>query len=195
MASEFYYAQPGPITMIGLPDQRIGIWLSPSWRVHDIEKVEPIPVSLAFTFDIVAISALGAIAGGASRNNVSLVNLQLSDSPYEALQLRGFALDDIMATIKMGAADFRFKTRSLVARIDRMTAQRDPCGHTTEFMVRGVNQPFVDVQNASNYAIAQARLCFYGFRYTLSDTIAEYTTAREAREKERMITLVVSGGF
>ena len=195
MASEFYYAQPGPITMIGLPDQRIGIWLSPTWRVYDIDKVEPICVSQAFTFDIVAISALGAIAAGATRNNVTLANLQLSDNPTEALQLRGFVLDDIMATIQMGAADTRFKTRSLVARIDRMTAQRDPCGHSTEFMVLGVNQPFVSVQNASNYAIAQARICFYGFRYILGKLEATYNTSKEAREVERMITLVPSGGF
>ncbi len=195
MASDFYYAQPGPITMIGLPDQRIGIWLSPSRGVYDIEKVEPILVSQAFTFDIVAISGLGAIAAGGTRNAIQIANLQLSTNPMEALQLRGFALDDIMATIKMGAADFRFKTFRLVARIDRMTAQRDPCGHSTEFMVLGNNTPEVDVQNASNYAIAQARLSFYGFRYTLSDVINTYSTAKEARTAERMITLVASGGF
>lgn len=205
--SDFYYTQPGPIMPFALPGHTVAFWVSPSWRIYGVEKLEPIPVSQQFTFDAVALAVAAAItpagpmAAGAQYANIQIVNLQPSATTdkTEAYQLRTFVLDDILVTVKMGQADIRFHTRALVARVDRFTAQKDRCGHSTEFSIVSTNTPFLDVQNASGYAIAQARICFHGIRYGLNDLDASYATTDMAREGEKkkgkVLTFVTSGGW
>lgn len=186
---DFYYAQPGPIKPVGLPGHKLAIWAAAKWSCYKIVFLEPLPLSADLVFD------MGAIAAGAVSGDTSLANLELTGEPPEMAQLRCYALDDIKATVKRGAADVRFKTKAIIAKITRFTIQIDPCLHTTEIIALKGDQPYINAENPTDYALAQSRLGYFGFRFGLEDLKQTFTTVEEVEKALAPITLVAAGGY
>jgi hypothetical protein len=188
MATDFYYAKPGPITPIGLPGHKIALYSTDSWSIYKIRYVQPLPISNPLVFN------MGAVVAGAVSISTPLANLDLlaDDSP-ELVQLRCFVLDDVEVQISRGNADVFFKIKQLVARISMMTQQVDPCGHTTEIIVLKTDEPSCQANNLTGYNVAQTRLAVYGFKYRL---VEEHKSLNDlsALEKLGPVTVMPTGG-
>jgi len=189
MADNYFYGQPGPIKPVGLPGHNLAIWSAPKWSCFKIAYLEPLPQSAPLVFD------MGAIVSGAISGDISLAALALSETPPEMAQLRCYALDDIEATVKRGAADVRFKTRGIIATVTRFTRQIDPCGHTTEIIVLKTANPYISARNPTRYNLAQSRLAFYGFRFILDDLKLTFPTVAEVEKALTPITFIAAGSI
>lgn len=186
---DFYYAQPGPIKPVGLPGHKLAIWAAAKWSCYKIAFLEPLPLCDDLVFD------MGAIAVGAVSGDISLTNLELTETPPEMVQIRCYALDDIKATVKRGTADFRFKTKAIIAKISRFTIQIDPCLHTTETIVLKGDEPTINAENPTDYALAQSRLGYFGYRFGLEDLKQVFPTVEEVERALAPITFVAAGGY
>ncbi len=149
---DFYYAKPGPIAPIALVGQRMAIWSAPRWTAYVVEHITPIHRGPTFVFD------LGAIAANTPLALAALGALELSSDPVEMMQARFYPVDDIEVEVRMGQADFVFKTQNLICRADRFTRQVDPCLHQTEFAWLKEAEPQVQVTNPTDYALAVSRV-------------------------------------
>jgi len=161
------------------------------WQCYKVEHYEPIPRSRQFIFNF------GAIAAGAwSGNTDTAAVLQQRNMPPEAMQLRFYPLDDVEVLFYIGNADTRFMTAKQTARADIFTMQVDPFLHSTEVVVLTSSNPFIDIFNPLGYNLAQSRVQFFGYRYSLDkDSHRTFKTGAEARKALGPITLASSGGF
>lgn len=186
---DFYYAQPGPIKPVGLPGQKLAIWAAAKWSCYKIVFLEPLPLSADLVFD------MGAITAGEVSGDIPLTNLKLAIEPPELVQIRCYALDDIEATVKRGAADVRFKTMSIIAKVTRFTIQVDPCLHTTEITVLKGDEPNINAKNPTDYDLAQSRLGYFGFRFGLEDLKQAFTKVEDVEKALAPITFIAAGGY
>lgn len=162
---DLYPFKPGPIETIVLPDQMVGIWVNKVYKFYRVTYIEGIPRSDPLEMDFGALAALGLTAV------TQLTLLEMPDNEFG--QFRGFVIDDIAASLWQGRADGRYSTANRNGRLTRYTDMRDPCGHTTEFYVHENDFAFMQVLNPTDYALAQSRVAFYGFRYVLEDAVNE----------------------
>ena len=186
---DFYYAQPGPIKPVGLPGHKLAIWAAAKWSCYKIVFLEPLPLSADLVFD------MGAIAAGAVSGDIPLTNLALTAEPPEMVQIRSYALDDIEATVKRGAADIRFKTKTIIAKVTRFTIQVDPCLHTTEIIVLKGDEPNINAKNPTDYNLAQSRLGYFGYRFGLEDLKKDFPTVEQVEKALAPITFIAAGGY
>lgn len=186
--AEFYYAKPGPINPIALVGQKIAVWSAPNWVCFKVIFLEPYPRSRPLVFN------LGAIGAGLATQNVPLTALKMSVDPPEMVQARFYPLDDFEVTIKKGGADTRFKSKNLTAQADRFTIQVDPDLHTVEFVILKDEEPNVIGTNPTGYALAQARMALFGFRFILDDLKFTATTIVEVEKVLAPITFIAAGG-
>lgn len=187
--SDHYYAQPGPIKPVGLPGHKLAIWAAAKWSCYKIVFLEPLPLSADLVFDMGPITAL------ASSGDIALTNLVLTIEPPEMVQIRCYVLDDIEATVKRGAADVRFKTKAIIAKVTRFTIQIDPCLHTTELIALKGDEPYINAKNPTDYNLAQSRVGYFGFRFGLEDLKLKFTKVEEVEKALAPITLVAAGGY
>jgi len=189
---ERYYAHPGPIAPLALVDHWLGIWLLGLWNCYKITHYEPIPKSRQFVVNCGAVAA-GALSG----NFDTAAILQQRVNPPEAFQMRFYPLDDIEIVFYIGNTDTRFMTARQTARADMQTMQVDPFLHSTEVVVLTNSQPFLNVFNPTGLPLAQTRVQFFGYRYTLDgNTLKTYHTGKEAIAAcQPAISLASSGGF
>jgi hypothetical protein len=157
--TDLYPFKSGEIEKIVFPDQMVGIWVNKIYKFYNVAYIEPLPQSDPLEFD------LGALAAGA---NTGITQLQLLEMPdLEFGQFRAFVWDDICAELWQSRSDHRYKLNNRNARITRNSHRVDPTDHLTEFYVHEDDFAFVQVVNPTDYDLAQARICFYGFRYVL----------------------------
>ena len=187
--AEHYYAKPGPIAPIGLPGHNIAIWTPPNWSCFRILWFEGLSKSNDFVFD------LGAIAAGAQSPRTALTALELSSSPVELAQVRSFVLDDIRIEYTRGQSDTRHKTLNRVARVDKFSRLADPCGHLTEVVILGNDEPQIQATNPGGIALAQSRLALYGFRFILEDLKVKFSSVAEVEARYRPVTFIAAGGL
>ena len=187
--ASWYYAKPGPITPVGLPGQNIAVWNGTSWGCYKIDNFEGLSRCNALEFNV---GAIGAIA---TANPLQLLNLELTEDPPEMVQFRFYPLDDVQVRLTRGLSDVRSKTQNIVVQTDLLSLQVDPCGHLTEFIVLKGDEPYIQLTNAQNVALAVARVAFYGFRFRVEDL--KYTSPKrsDVEAKFPRITFVVAGGF
>ena len=185
----FYYAQPGPIKPVGFPGHKLAIWAAAKWSCYKIVFLEPLPLSSNLVFD------MGAISAGAESGDTALTNLELTAEPPEMVQIRCYALDDIAAQVARGAADVRFKTKAIIAKITRFTIQIDPCLHTTEIIVLKGDEPYINATNPTDYNLAQSRLGYFGYRFGLQDLKVSYPTVEAVEKALTPITFIAAGGY
>ena len=157
--ADLYPFKPGPIQPICLPGQIVGIWQKKNFVFGTVAYIEGIPRSDPVEID------LGAIAAGGTSAIVQNVALTLPDDEFG--QFRCIAIDDICGMLWQARPDGRYKLRNRNARVTRWTNLHDPCGHTTEFYVYEQDDAFHQALNPTAYALTQARLAFYGFRYVV----------------------------
>ena len=156
---ELYPFKAGPIETIVLPDETVGIWVNKIYKFYKVLYIEGIPQSDPMVLDF------GALAAQTPTAITQLALLEMPDLEFG--QFRAFVSDDIAASLWQGRSDGRYKVNNRNGRLTRFTDLRDPCGHTTEFYVHEDDFAFMQVLNPTDYALAQTRMNFYGFRYVL----------------------------
>jgi len=88
-------------------------------------------------------------------------------------------LDDVSVILYQGRADQRHKLQNVVATITRFSPLFDPCAHQTEFFEFEDNWAFLQATNQTSYALTQARVAFWGYRYVL-EVLSQYSWAKQA---------------
>lgn len=156
----------GPIEQIVLPGEIVGIWVNKVYEFYRVLYVEGVPRSDPVTQN------LGAIAAAATTAVTQSTLLQMPD--LEFAQLRMEVLDDIEVIVYQGRADQRHKLFTRVATLNRFLPLFDPCAHITEMYEFEDNYLFLQAANRTSYALAQARVVFWGYRYVL-ETLTEYS--------------------
>jgi len=157
---QLYPYKAGPIEPVVQPGETCGIWVNKVYTFYKVDYIENIPASDPLEQDFGALAA-GAQTAGAIQLNL----LEMPDVEFGQFRVR--VIDDIACVLFQGRADQRHKTNVRVGSYTRFTNLIDPCGHSTEFFVHEDNWAFIQGTNQTDYAITQARVGFYGFRYVL----------------------------
>ena len=151
--------QAGQINQIVLPNELVGIWVNKVYEFYKVQYIEPITRSSPVTIN------LGALAAAAQSNITQVTLLQMPD--LEFAQFRMEVLDDVEVVVSQGRADQRHKLQQVVSTLSRMNPLWDHFGNLTELYEFEDNYIFLQATNQTSYALAQARIAFWGFRYVL----------------------------
>jgi len=149
----------GEIEQIVLPNEIVGIWVNKLYEFYKVQYIETITRSSPVSID------LGALAAAGASNVTQVTLLQMPD--LEFAQFRMEVLDDVEIIVSQGRADQRHKLQQVVATLGRMNPLWDPDAHLTELYEFEDNYIFLQANNQTSYALAQARVAFWGFRYVL----------------------------
>jgi len=156
---QLYPYKSGPIEPIVMPGENVGIWVNKVYEFYKVLYIEGILRSNPLTVD------LGALAAGAATGVTELLFLEMPRQEFG--QFRAEVLDDVEAILYQGRADQRHKLDTRVATYSRFMRQKDPDGHTGEFYGFEDNNAFMQATNNTDYALTQARMVFWGFRYVV----------------------------
>jgi len=158
----------GPIEQVVLPGETVGLWINKVYEFYRILYIEPLFRSPPLTIN------LGAPAAAAVTAVIQATLLQMPD--LEFAQLRMEVLDDVDVIVYQGRADQRHKLQNVVATLSRFNALFDPDAHLTEVFEFEDNYLFLQATNNSGYALTQARVVFWGYRYVL-EVLPDYNWA------------------
>lgn len=161
----------GPIEQVVMPGETVGIWINKVYEFYKILYIEGVMRSDPVTQD------LGALAAAATTAVTQITLLQMPD--LEFAQLRMEVLDDVEVIVYQGRADQRHKLFTRVATLNRFLPLFDPCAHLTEMYEFEDNYIFLQATNQTSYALTQARVVFWGFRYVL-EALTEYSWRKQA---------------
>ena len=151
----------GPMQPVCQAGDTVGLWIGKVWKFAKVTLVEGLP------FGSPLVQNLGAIAAGGTVQPVQLTILDMNN--YEFGQFRAKVLDDFAAELYLGRADKRFSTKSVNSRITVYTDQVENIYNTTEFFICEDNHAFMAGYNETGYALTQARVAFWGFRYAYEE--------------------------
>lgn len=152
--------KPGPIEPIVDPGQQVLLAWNGGYNLYLVSFIEQLPRSHTL------VANLGAPAAGANLAQFNTNNIL--DMDYGTFgQFRCQVLDDIHAILSQPAATNRWADRNIVARLNAYQALEDPCGHTSEFYIFEDQRIFLTGTNPTGYALVQARVAFWGFKYVL----------------------------
>lgn len=158
---QIYPYKAGPIDSVVMPGETVGVWVNKVYKFYKVFYIEGLTRSDPLTVD------LGALAAGAVSAVTQLLLLEMPDKEFG--QFRCEVLDDVSVILYQGRADQRHKLENVVATMSRFTHLHDPCAHGTEFYVHEDDFAFMQAQNFTSYALTQARVAFWGFRYVLEE--------------------------
>ncbi len=197
----------GPMEPIAEVGENILVVDRESYRLYTVAFLEPISASHPFVANAVVapavILAAGAVAPVLSTTNIlDMQNGQLG-------QFRMYVLDDIGVEFLQPQSLTRFGTLNQQARVNAFNRLKDPCDHLTEFFVFEQDRPFLRVTNPTQYALNQARVAFYGYKYVLSGAdsadavapgghvtpIATYPNIAAAKKANYKFTVAPVGGW
>lgn len=173
MADTMLY-KAGPIQPVCLAGEVVGIWTQKVWKFGRVTLVEGLPAGSTM------IQNLGAIAAGQSIQPVQIAALAMND--YEFGQFRMKVLDDFAAELYLARADKRYSTKAVNSRVTLVSDQFDNVFNTTEFFVHEDAMPFVAAFNETGYALAVARVAFWGFRYVYEELNQYKLTSPNAKD-------------
>jgi len=157
----------GPISPVAQIKQNLSVWTLGHWAHYRIEFIEPMPWSSTMVVDMVVASGNVTVAANGAIAQRLVNILQLNE--LNLLQLRWQPLDDVQGILWEQAGTGRNVTRGVQARVDLMTASRDPNLATTTFFILGKDRDMqLEVRNPLPVAQALARFVFFGFRYVLT---------------------------
>lgn len=147
--------------------ENISVWTVGQWSHFTVEFIEGLPWSSPMTVDMVTASGATTIAANGTIAKQVVNILQLADN--ELMHLRWQPLDDMEGVLWEQSSQGRFVARAVHARVDLLTAARDPNLATTTFFILGRNRDIaLEVRNPQPVAKALARFVFFGYRYVLS---------------------------
>lgn len=156
----------GPISPIAKIKQNLSIWSENKWMNYQILFIEPVPRCAAFTVDMVALAAVGAMPANGLIAKRLIAFLQMNKD--ELLHLRFQPVDDIECRLWELAEFARFNPRGAHARVSRFTELGDPYLGTTTFWILGPNKDMqLEVLNPNPVVMPVARVVFWGYRYIL----------------------------
>lgn len=173
---QIYPYKAGLVDPIVMPGETVGVWVNKVFEFYKVMYIEGLNRSDPITID------LGAIAAGAASAITQLLILEMPTLEFG--QFRMEVLDDVAVVLYQGRADQRHKLMNTVANVSRFTHLHDPCAHQTEFYVHENNWAFIQATNQTLYALTQARVAFWGFRYVLEDFRAGVYSWKEQRLPE-----------
>ena len=153
-----------PICKIG---ENLSILSGRKYGHYRAKYIEPIPAGPASTIDMVAnAGTITAIAANATIQRLVVATLQLNEGEF--LHLRWEPIENVEGLLWELAGTQKFGSRSIHARTDRLTRQRDPNMSSTTFWILGSNHDMqLEVRNPMAYAMPMARFIFWGYRYVL----------------------------
>lgn len=149
-----------------------------SERFYETVYVEGLPPSLDLIYDG------GSLASGSTDSSNKMTILEMEGSAKtetdlsEVFQVRMRILDDIAVTVKLPAAQSRWKTRNDEIRLDYNTEIHDPSLATTEVYIGEDDTIYVDIYNPTQYTLSKTRIQFFGWRIVgrlLSKVPEKYT--------------------
>jgi hypothetical protein len=148
------------------------------WKGFEVEFIEPIPRSSAFVVDLVVLSGVGPLAVGAQIAGQLSAVIQVNDS--ELCHFRWFVLDDVEAQLWQLSNMARFTPRGGQAGVNLLTPQYDPYLAMTTFWVLGGlgdKDARIGCTNIGGAVAPQARLAFFGYRYSLKSEATVHAQA------------------
>lgn len=160
-APQTYVYKSGPMEPVVQDREVVGVWVNKAYTFYEVNYVEGITASNPITIN------LGAIAAGANTAVIQLLLLEMPEAEFG--QFRAEVMDDFEMILYQGRADQRHKTNQVVARYSRFTALADHCGHMGEFFVHEDDWAFAQAFNMTDYALALARVSFWGFRFVCTE--------------------------
>lgn len=191
--------RPGPIAPIAQVGDNVLLSQRRTFEHYRIAFIESLPLSHALVVDA------GAIAAGITANAVN-PQLVLDLATGQLGHYRAHVLDDIHVQINQPAATARMSNRNVTARISAFTHLEDPYDAQAEFFILEDQRFFLLVTNPTGYALTQARVAFYGFRYVLEgrngsasgktiDPIQRYDSIEAAKQSGLKFAVVPVGGW
>ena len=189
----------GPIEPVARVGEYVLLADRQGYRLFTVAFVEGLPPSHALTANI------GALAAGATSAPFSLTNLL--DMQYGELgQFRARVLDDFHAILLQPQAVQRWGTMNQTSRLNAFGRLYDPCDHLSEFYIFEDQRVWLTAQNPTGYALAQARVSFYGVRYVLANengpsagqhlqSIKTFASPAEAKAAGFNFTVIPAGGW
>lgn len=197
----------GPMEPVVHVGEQLLILDRDSYKLYGVAFIEQLPPSWPILVNVFANTTpvTTTLASGSQLSMVSTQN-QL-DLPYGVLaQYRARVIDDLAATIRQPQANSRFTNLDQVARLSAYGAIEDPCDHMSELFQMEQDHIFVDVINTSGFALVQARIMFYGYKYVLEGKegvsvgakLTPYKTfasIREAKASGEKFTVIPVGGW
>lgn len=140
--------------------QNLAVWSQNDWHYCSVTYVEPLPASSQMVRDF------GAAAANATIAQAEVTTFDVDND--NLLQLRFMPIDDVEFILWLTRSQGKFATRGVHTRVSKKTSAADPAWATTEFNVFGRDRnPFIETRNLGDYAIAQARALFWGYKYKL----------------------------
>lgn len=156
----------GVIAPVAKIKENLSIWTVGQWSHYQIEYIEGLPWSSPMTVEMVTASGATTIAANGTIAKQVVAILQLAD--HELMHLRWQPIDDMEGVLWEQSSQGRFVARAVHARVDLLTAVRDPYLATTTFFILGRNRDMnLEVRNPAPVARALARFAFFGYRYVL----------------------------
>lgn len=169
----------GPISPIAQIKEHLAIWSEQRWMGFQIEYIEPVPRSSAFIIDLIALTAAGILAPGATVAGQIVQVLQVNSN--ELVHSRWFVIDDVEGQLWQLSNMARFAPRGGQAGVNLFTPIYDPWLATTTFWVLGGlgdKDARIGCTNIGGAIIPQARLGFFGYRYILQPEAQIHPNAR-----------------
>jgi len=160
MADTLLY-KAGPIQPVCLAGDTVGLWIGKLWKFVKVTLVEGLPYGSPL------VQNLGAIAAGGTVQPVQLTILAMNN--YEFGQYRMRVLDDCAVELYLGRADKRYSNKTVNSRVTLFSDQIESIFNLTEFFLVEDNYAFIAGYNETGYALAQARVAFWGFRYAYEE--------------------------
>lgn len=176
----------GPISPICQIREHLAIWSDQQWLGFQVEFIEPVPQSSAFTVDLIAQTGVGFLNPAATIAGQIFPILQVNSN--ELVHNRWFVIDDIEGQIWQLSNMARFAPRGGQAGVNLFTPQYDPWLTTTTFWVLGGigdKDARIGCTNISGAVLGQARIGFFGFRYVLNPEVQVHPNARYIPAKGR----------
>jgi len=151
---------PGPVRPVAKVGENILLADHETYKLYEVAFIEPFAPSHTLVFNA------GALAAAGVANNQSTT--AILDNQYGQLsQIRARVLDDVHVLVKQPQAVARMSNLNVTARINAFSALYDPYDALSEFFIFENQRFFLDFLNPTQYAIAQSRVLFYGYKYVL----------------------------
>lgn len=157
--AELHTYKAGPVEQVVMPGEMVGVWVNKVYEFYRVLYVEGLMRSDPVTID------LGALAAAAQSVMTQVTLLQMPDQEFA--QFRMEVLDDVEVSVYQGRADQRHKLFTRAATLTRFQPLFNPCANISEMYEFEDNYIFLQAINQTGYALTQARVVFWGFRYVL----------------------------
>lgn len=181
-----YFGKPGPIAPIALMGQNLVAVHDNKYNLYRVQLLEGVLPSNPLIFNGGALAALGAVTQQSLQNVIDMPEGNL-------FHFRWRVLDDIRVTLdqpqRLGSQVLAF----VAGEVSAFSALYDPCAHLTERAIYWDRRPFLGITNPTQYAIAQSRVLFWGFKYIV-DLLKQFDTIDDVLASRLVFNAIIAQG-